>query len=74
MPKAHQEYLEWTPPRLIRWAAKTQEVPPVSQEVPPVSLSFVGNLRSYSLEIYDFLDYRWRKFMPLFVTKTKHEP
>jgi transposase len=23
MPKAHQEYLEWTPPRLVRWAAKT---------------------------------------------------
>ena len=23
MPKAHREYLEWTPPRLIRWAAKT---------------------------------------------------
>ncbi len=23
MPKAHQAYLEWTPPRLIRWAGKT---------------------------------------------------
>jgi transposase len=23
MPKAHQEYLEWTPERLIRWAAET---------------------------------------------------
>ena len=23
MPKAHQHYLEWTPQRLIRWAAKT---------------------------------------------------
>lgn len=23
MPKAHQSYLEWTPPRLIRWAKKT---------------------------------------------------
>jgi transposase len=23
MPKAHQQYLEWTPQRLIRWAAET---------------------------------------------------
>lgn len=23
MPKAHREYLEWTPPRLIRWAEKS---------------------------------------------------
>lgn len=23
MPKAHQEYLEWTPERLVRWAAET---------------------------------------------------
>jgi transposase len=23
MPKAHQQYLEWTPSRIIRWAAQT---------------------------------------------------
>jgi transposase len=23
MPKAHQQYLEWTPQRLIRWASET---------------------------------------------------
>ena len=26
MPKAHQQYLEWTPQRLIRWAAETGPV------------------------------------------------
>ena len=25
MPKAHQHYAEWTPPRLVLWAAKTGE-------------------------------------------------
>lgn len=25
MPKAHQAYVEWTPPRLVQWAAKTGE-------------------------------------------------
>ena len=25
MPKAHQQYAEWTPQRLVLWAAKTGE-------------------------------------------------
>lgn len=25
MPKSHREYLEWTPARLVRWAAKSGE-------------------------------------------------